>query len=180
VGLTRRNGKPKARLLDLGPGRSCKAYADWLPARGNAFTDGVGSATLDPFRGHCNAIRDELDGATAELDAFHIVRLGLHAMEETRRRGQQEQLGHRDRKHDPLYRMPNALRAVVDKLTPRHVERIEAGLHAGDPHHERRVVPADYRLIGDFGWMSRPAARSFVAGNWMGRGRRGLCVGGVQ
>ncbi len=35
--------------------------------------------------------------------------LGLQAMEETRRRVQQEQLGHRGRKHDPLYRIRNAL-----------------------------------------------------------------------
>ena len=30
VDLTRRNGKPRARLLDLVPGRSGKVYADWL------------------------------------------------------------------------------------------------------------------------------------------------------
>jgi hypothetical protein len=47
----RRNGKPEARLLDLVPGRSAKAHADWLRSRGNAFTGRVGTATLDPFRG---------------------------------------------------------------------------------------------------------------------------------
>jgi transposase len=51
------------------------------------------------------------------LDAFHVVRLGLKAMEETRRRVQQQQLGHRGRKPDPLYRIRNALRAGEnDKL----------------------------------------------------------------
>jgi transposase len=38
VDLTRRNGRPKARLLDVVPGRSGKAYADWLRARGEQFT----------------------------------------------------------------------------------------------------------------------------------------------
>ena len=99
----------------------------------NAFTAGVGIATLDPFRGYGNAIRDELDDAVAVLDAFHVVKLGLKAMEETRRRVQQEQLGHRGRKHDPLYRIRNALRAGADRLTARQIERIEAGLQAGDP-----------------------------------------------
>ena len=111
VDLTRRNGKTKARLLDLVPGRSGKVYADWLRSRGNAFTGKVGTATLDPFRGYANAIRDELEDATAVLDAFHVVRLGLQAMEECRRRVQQELLGHRGRKHDPLYRIRNVLRA---------------------------------------------------------------------
>ena len=83
--LTRRNGRPRARLLDLVLGRSGKAYADWLRSRGDAFTAGITAATLDPFRGYANAIRDELDDAVAVLDAFHVVRLGLQAMEEVRR-----------------------------------------------------------------------------------------------
>jgi transposase len=136
VDVTRRNGRPRARLLDLVPGRSGKAYADWLRSRGNAFTAGIGTATLDPFRGYRNAIRDELEDATAVLDAFHVVRLGLKAMEETRRRVQQELLGHRGRKHDPLYRIRNAVRAGADRLTARQIERIEAGLRAGDPDFE--------------------------------------------
>ena len=101
VDLTRHNGRPKARLLDLVPGRSGKAYADWLTGRGEPFTTGIGVATLDPFRGYGNAIRDEFEDATAVLDAFHVVKLGATAMEETRRRVQQEQLGHRGRKTRP-------------------------------------------------------------------------------
>jgi transposase len=147
VDLTRRNGKPRARLLDLIPGRSGKVYADWLRSRGNAFTAGIGTATLDPFRGYANAIRDELDDAVAVLDAFHVVRLGLQAMEEVRRRVQQELLGHRGRKHDPLYKIRNALRAGTDKLTGRQIERIEAGLQAGDPHLEVTVAWRCYQRL---------------------------------
>ena len=80
VDLTRRDTTP-ARLLDLVPGRSGKAYADWLSGCGDTFTAGIRTATLDPFRGYSNAIRDELEDATAVLDAFHVVRLGLTAME---------------------------------------------------------------------------------------------------
>jgi hypothetical protein len=91
---------------------------------------------MDSFRGYDNVIRDELEDATAVLDAFHVVRLGLKAMEETRRRVLQEQLGHRGRKHNPLYRIRNALRAGVERLTARQITRIDAGLQAGDPHFE--------------------------------------------
>src|SRR5215217_5638846 len=73
VDLTRHDGRSQARLLDLVPGRSGKAYADWLSSRGARFTAGVRTATLDPFRGYSNAIRDELQDATAVLDAFHVV-----------------------------------------------------------------------------------------------------------
>jgi len=146
VDLTRRDTTP-ARLLDLVPGRSGKAYADWLSGRGDTFTAGIRTATLDPFRGYSNAIRDELEDATAVLDAFHVVRLGLTAMEQTRRRVQQEQLGHRGRKHDPLYRIRNALRAGADKLTARQISRIEAGLQAGDPDFEVTVAWRCYQQL---------------------------------
>lgn len=90
VDLTKRadrHGKkkpPQARLMDLVSGRSGPAYAGWLQARGTEFTTGVKIATLDPFRGYANAIDDELADAIAVLDAFHVVRLGLLAMEDTR------------------------------------------------------------------------------------------------
>jgi transposase len=147
VDLTRHDGQTRARLLDLVLGRSGKVYADWLKARGTAFTAGIRTATLDPFRGYGNAIRDELEDATAVLDAFHVVKLGLQAMEETRRRVQQDQLGHRGHKHDPLYRIRNALRAGADKLTARQVERIEAGLQAGDPDFEVTLAWACYQRL---------------------------------
>ncbi len=147
VDLTRRNGKTTARLLDLVPGRSGKVYADWLRSRPNAFAAGIGTATLDPFRGYGNAIRDELEDATAVLDAFHVVKLALQAMEETRRRVQQTQLGHRGRKDDPLYRIRNALRAGTDKLTARQIERIENGLQAGDPDYEVTIAWRCYQQL---------------------------------
>jgi transposase len=159
VDLTRRNGKPTARLLDLVLGRSGKAYADWLRSRGNAFTAGITTATLDPFRGYANAIRDELDDAVAVLDAFHVVRLGLQAMEETRRRVQQELLGHRGRKNDPLYKIRTVLRAGADKLTARQIERIETRLQAGDPHFEVTVAWRCYQQL-----RSAFAATSLVEG----------------
>lgn len=45
------DGIVHARLLDLVPGRSGKAYADWLKDRGTGFTAGIKTAALDPFRG---------------------------------------------------------------------------------------------------------------------------------
>ena len=104
-------------------------------------------ATLDPFRGYGNAIRDELEDAVAVLDAFHVVKLGLQAMEETRRRVQQEQLGHRGRKNDPLYRIRNALRAGAEKLTERQIDRIDAGLQAGDPNWEVTIAWQAYQRL---------------------------------
>lgn len=99
------------------------------------------------FRGYANAIDDELEDAVAVLDAFHVVRLGLQAMEETRRRVQQDLLGHRGHRDDPLYRIRNALRSGAEKLTDRQVARIEAGLEAGDPNWEVTLAWSAYQRL---------------------------------
>lgn len=139
--------RPRARLLDLVPGRTGAAYAGWLRSRGEAFTRGVQVATLDPFRGYANAIADELDDAVAVLDAFHVVQLASKAMDDTRRRVQQEQLGRRGHKHDPLYRIRNALRAGADKLTAKQIARINTGLQAGDPNWEVTIAWRCYQRL---------------------------------
>ena len=118
-------GRVRARLLDLVPGRSGKAYADWLHERGEGFRDGVKVAALDPFQGYKSAIDDKLEDAVAVLDAFHVVKLGTAAVDECRRRVQQETLGHRGRKGDPLYGIQKLLRAGAEKLTDKQWTRLE-------------------------------------------------------
>ncbi len=82
VDLTRdKDGRTRARLLDLVPGRSGTVYADWLKARGDTFRNRVQVVTLDPFRGYKNAIDDQLADATAVLDAFHVVKLATQAVD---------------------------------------------------------------------------------------------------
>jgi transposase len=136
VDLTKdQQGKVKARLLDLVPGRSAKAYADWLQERGERFRRGVKVAALDPFQGYKTAIEDKLEDAVAVLDAFHIVKLGTAAVDECRRRIQQETLGHRGRKGDPLYGIQNLLRAGAEKLTDKQWARLEKAIAARPDEH---------------------------------------------
>nr|WP_306469884.1 transposase [Georgenia satyanarayanai] len=138
VDLTRdAQGKIRARLLDLVPGRSKKAYADWLNDRSADFRAGVQVAALDPFAGYKSAIADELADATAVLDASHVVKLGTQAVDEVRRRVQQETLGHRGRKGDPLYgiqRIQRILRAGAGNLTDRQLTRLAAAIETDEAH----------------------------------------------
>lgn len=126
----------KARLLDLVVGRSGPAYAGWLKQRGEEFRSCVEVATLDPFRGYKNAIDDQLQDAVAVLDAFHVVKLAGHAVDEVRRRVQQEIHGHRGRKNDPLYRIRNILHAGAEHLTERQQARLSAAIAADERHDE--------------------------------------------
>jgi transposase len=127
-------GRTRARLLDLVPGRSGKAYADWLKERDEAFRSGIAVATLDPFHGYKNALDDELEDATAVLDAFHVVKLGTAAVDEVRRRVQQDIHGHRGRSGDLLYGIRNILRAGVEKLTDRQQARLAKAFAADERH----------------------------------------------
>ena len=148
VDLTRdQDGHVRARLLDVVPGRSGTAYSRWLTAQPEGFTATVEHAALDPFRGYANAIRDELPDAVAVLDAFHVVKLGTGVLDEVRRRVQQDTLGHRGHKDDPLYKIRGLLRHGVEHLSDRQVARLETALEVGDPDWEVTIAWGCYQRL---------------------------------
>jgi transposase len=148
VDLTRdQHGQLHARLLDVVPGRSGSAYATWLQAQPAAFRAGITHAALDPFRGYANAIRDQLDDAVPVLDAFHVVKLGGTAVDEVRRRVQQDQLGRRGHKQDPLYRIRRLLLTGIENLTDRQRERLKTGLDSGDPDWHVTIAWQSYQQL---------------------------------
>ena len=127
VDLTRdEHGRTRARLLDLVPGRSGPVYKAWLLDRGPEFRCGIEVATLDTFHGYKNAIDDQLDEAASVLDAFHVVKLGMQALDEVRRRVQQAIHGHRGRKGDPLYGIRTILRLGLEHLSEKQQARLDA------------------------------------------------------
>jgi transposase len=130
-----RQGRPlrPARLLDVVEGRSGTALSDWVSARDQTWRDGITVAALDPFRGYATALRTQLPGAVRVLDAFHVTRLGLTALDEVRRRVQQDTLHRRGHAQDPLYRIRRLLRRAPETLSERAWVRLETGLVLGDP-----------------------------------------------
>ena len=119
---------------------------DWLDERGEAFRKRVEIATLDPFQGYKNAIDDQLEDATCVLDAFHIVKLGTDAVDDVRRRIQQQTLGHRGRKGDPLYGIRHLLRAGRERLSPRQQNRLASAFAA---HPDHAAVEVAYHCAQD-------------------------------
>jgi transposase len=164
VDLTRdADGCVHARLLDVVVGRSGTAYAAWLGAQPDGFADGVEHAALDPFRGYANAIRDELPDSVAVLDAFHVVRLGTQVVDEVRRRVQQDQLGHRGHKNDPLYRIRGLLRRGAEHLTEAQIARLDSGLQHGDPNWEVTIAWQCYQQLRSIYHQNAPAAGRRIA-----------------
>lgn len=125
-----------ARLLDVVAGRSGTVLTGWLAERDPAWRAGVGTASLDPFRGYATALAAQLPDAVRVLDPFHVVKLGLACFDDVRRRVQQHTLGHRGRTRDPLYGIRRVLRRRHDRLSTNARGRLEAGLIAGDPDGE--------------------------------------------
>ena len=121
-----------ARLIDVVEGRSGTVVTDWLAGRGAAWCSGIEVAALDPFRGYQRALTAGLSRAMVVLNAFHAVRLAQQAIDDVRRRVQQDTLGHRGRKGDPLYGIRRVLLRGAENLTATAYSRMLAGLQAGD------------------------------------------------
>lgn len=140
----------RPRLLDVVPGRTGRVYADWITGREQEWRDGIRLAALDPFRGYATALADTLPSAVRVLDAFHVVKLGLDMLDQVRRRVQQETLGHRGHKGDPLYQVRRLLRRGAEHLTEPHRTRLDAALTTGDPTGEVTLawqVAQDLRAV---------------------------------
>jgi transposase len=124
----------RGKLIDIVAGRSRKVLADWLIDQPEGWVAGIQVAALDPFRGYGSALSTGLPHAVRVLDAFHVVRLGLAAVDDVRRRVQQQTYGHRGRADDPLYRIRRVLRRGAEHLTDTGWARLLAGIEAGDEH----------------------------------------------
>ncbi len=126
-------GRSSAQLLDVVPGRTRTALQDWFSACDPAWRARIRTASLDPYRGYATALTRSLPDAVRVLDALHVVRLGQAAVDDVRRRRQQETLGRRGHRDDPLYRGRRLLRRRFSTLTPRQWARLELTLTVGDP-----------------------------------------------
>ena len=110
---------PGGRLLDVIADRTTRAVTAWLGARPRSWLAGVGTVALDPWRGYASALVVPLGHATVVVDHFHAIKLANTVVDEVRRRVQQAVLGHRGRKHDPLYRIRKLLLTAAEQLTSR-------------------------------------------------------------
>jgi len=77
-----------------------------------------------------------LPSAVQVADPFHVTKLANEALDECRRRVQNETLGHRGRRDDPLYRARRRLQMAAERLTDENRDKLTGLLRAGDPRRE--------------------------------------------
>jgi len=126
----------RGRLIDVVPGRSGRAVHDWLGRRADVWLSGIDTVAIDPFRGYATGVAVHLGHAVLVVDPFHAVALANRAIDDVRRRVQQDTLGHRGRSGDPLYGIRRLALRGTERLTERARVRLEVGLAAGDPRDE--------------------------------------------
>ncbi len=151
-----------ARLLDMVEGRSKTAFAGWLAARDQAWRDRVQVVAMDGFTGFKTAAAEQLPDAVAVMDPFHVVRLAGDALDECRRRVQQDLHGHRGQAGDPLYKARRTLHTGADLLTDKQKARLDA-LFADENHLEVQVTWAIYqRMVTAYRDPDRAAGRTRI------------------
>ena len=126
----------RGQLLDVVAGREAVVCCAWFAERSLAWRDGIRWATLDLSSSYRVVLNTMLPDATQVADPYHVVHLANVALDECRRRVQNETVGHRGRKHDLLYRARRRLVMAAERLTVDGHERLMGLLAAGDPHRE--------------------------------------------
>lgn len=123
------------QILDVFEGRNAADLQQWLASRPAWWRNGINVVSVDPHEGYRAAITasELLEDVTVVVDPFPIVRLGNQALTRCRQRVQQQTLGHRGWKHDPLYATRKLLLMAAEAVDDAGWARIHAALSAGDP-----------------------------------------------
>lgn len=128
------------QLLDVVAGRDSVEPCRWFADQPEAWRAGIGWATLDLSASYRAVFDTMLPDATQVADPFHVVRVANTALDECRRRVQNETVGHRGRKPDPLYRARRLLTIAAERLPDERRERLVGLLAAGDPKGEVKLT----------------------------------------
>ena len=130
----------RGQLLDVVPGRNAAGPCAWLAERGEVWCSRVEWATLD-LSGPYRRVFDTMTPAAIQVaDPFHLVKLANQKLDEVRRRVQNETLGHRGHKGDPLYRSRRLLTKADERLDEKGRTKLMGLLEAGDPRGEVRMA----------------------------------------
>jgi len=124
------------RLLDIVPGRNAYEPCAWLALRGEEWLERIEFATLDLSGPYRTVFDTMVPDATQVADPFHLVKLANTKLDMVRRRVQDDTLGHRGRKSDPLYRCRRLLTMADERLDDNGRTKLLGLLRAGDPRGE--------------------------------------------
>ncbi|MFV0490112.1 MAG: ISL3 family transposase, partial [Vibrio fluvialis] len=126
----------RVAMIDLVEGNNAKALRDWCEGADPDWLARIRVVATDLANSYRAGLSPHLDHARRVADPFHVCRVGSRCVDRVRRRVQNEQLGHRGRRGDPLFGIRKLLLVGDERLNDRGRERMLEGLRAGDPHDE--------------------------------------------
>jgi transposase len=135
-------------VIDMVHGNSAGDLRRWTSNAHPGWLAGIEVVATDLAESFRAGLSPRLDHARRVADPFHVVRIANRCVDQVRRRVQNETLGHRGRKRDPLYRIRKLLLTGSERLDERGSNRMLLGLRIGDPHDE---------LLG--AWLAKESVR---------------------
>jgi transposase len=152
-------------VIDMVEGNSAADLRRWTSNAHPRWLAGIKVVATDLAESFRAGLSPGLDHARRVADPFHVVRVANRCLDQVRRRVQNETLGHRGRKRDPLYRIRKLLLTGNERLDGHGRDRMLLGLRVGDPHDE--VVGAwlaNYPALG--GGCQRSASEGVRSRRW--------------
>ena len=124
------------RMIDLVRGNAAADLRRWCERADADWLGKIEVVATDLTEHYRAGLSPHLDHATRVADPFHVVRVANRCLDQVRRRVQNETLGHRGRKHDPLYRIRKLLLTGSERVDDTGRQRMLLGLRVGDPNDE--------------------------------------------
>ena len=144
------------QIIEILPSRDFTEVAAYIDKQPRAWKERIRFGALDMSATYAAVYSVMLPKAAQVVDPFHAVGLANRCLDEIRRRVQIEQLHHRGRRDDPLYRARRVLLLGEEKLDPKRAERLWSLLELGDPGAEVAIAYRVKERLRDFYRSSDP------------------------
>ena len=130
----------RATLVEVIEGRTAHEVSGWIDAQPDDWRNSIDWGVLDMSGPYRKVYNDSLPHVVQVADPFHVVKHAGTKLDECRRRVQNETMGHRGHKRDPLYRARRLLTKAHEDLDERGEAKLMGLLEAGDPRGEVRMT----------------------------------------
>jgi len=146
------------QVIDILPSRHFVDVAGFLDKQPAGWKSRIAFGALDMSATYAAVYTVILPMARQVVDSFHVISLANRALDTVRRRVQNEQTGHRGRRHDPLYRARRALLVGEERLDEKAAARLASLLDLGDPNAEVAIAYRVKERLREFYRERDPAA----------------------
>ncbi|HEX4212596.1 MAG TPA: ISL3 family transposase [Candidatus Dormibacteraeota bacterium] len=138
------------QIIDILPSRDYVDVARFIGEQPKTWRERIRFGTLDMSATYAAVYSMTLPTAAQVVDPFHLISLANRCLDQVRRRVQVQQLGHRGRRDDPLYRARRVLLMGEERLDQAAAERLTSLLELGDPNAEVALAYRVKERLRDF------------------------------